>query len=179
MNPNKADALNPAIASRFADGRLRHGGTDPEPSMVTRALLHFVVWVFALPWAASSLWLAIDGAMRTPPGDWGGVAGRVVLAPMLGLAGVIECLLVTVPLACVAIVSLLLFPEWLRRRGFRVGFIVTTSATGFAWAILAARSINTGRAEYPLLVIGALAGLALGFFTISLWRVKTPEPPAA
>ena len=92
-----------------------------------------------------------------------------------GLLGVMQCLLLTLPLASIAWGFLALLPEWGHRRSFWVGFVAATSVIGFAWAALCANSLNTGRVEYALLITGTIAGIALGFLTMWLWRFQPPK----
>jgi hypothetical protein len=135
-----------------------------------RVAEHFLLSVFVLPWAASSLWFWLHGIIKTGSFNLPTAMGAIPYAMAYGLLGMIICLTATVPYSIATAVLMARAPKLAANLAFRVFIIGSSSIVGLALALMANRLLNTGRSEYMLWVIGALTGGAIAARSLQLWR---------
>jgi hypothetical protein len=137
-----------------------------------RYVLHFALWIVAIPWLACFTWLWL---LINPP------ALGVSLAPLFpaglgALFAVITYLPITAPLSAIACVIYGHTPGLAQNRRFQMGFPVFTGLLGWVCAHLTGSSFATDTGNDSLgVVIGFLAGLALGVLTAYIWRTPPKQ----
>ena len=146
---------------------------------MARVIKHLALWLFVVPWPACTLWLWLDGIVRSQEPNLLASLASLPIDGFAGLCGVLFCLLITVPLGVVTCLLFSFAPGLMRKRLFRIGLLATTPIVGVVWAQYTAKSLATGRPEHPLIAVAFLAGLALGWFTLQIWRNESGMPESS
>lgn len=135
-----------------------------------RYIKHVILWLLLVPWLASSVWFWLDGLLRSREFNPGMILGVLPFALAYGVIGMLLCMVVTFPLCLVSAIMFMRSPDWLRSSTFRKGFVAFAAVIGLGMSAYGNKLLNTGRVEYPLLLIGLAGGILLALLTLRLWN---------
>lgn len=135
-----------------------------------KLLLHFIVWIFLAPWAASTFCICYQSFARMRSASPVELASVTFGAAIFALFGVLYCSRFTLPASVLVAVLLKLRPQILQGLVRRISFVVTLALVGGVIGNYANLKLQMDEVSFPIIAIGAGTGMILGICTLRLWN---------
>ena len=137
---------------------------------MNKVIRHCILWIVIAPWAASTVWFALEPMAHAGRWRWWSPMAYLPYAALYGILGLLYCLRITIPGAVVSAVILGPFPRLALNRYFCFSFAAVCAVIGFVTGDFARQFLNVKDEDALLRSVGALTGGILAHLTTRLWR---------